>query len=72
MTSYYHYRFSNTRGGNYKRNNRMKRNKHITSNLNTTELNQLKKVNRLHFNNLPLGTLIRILVNNEIQKLRIK
>lgn len=50
----------------------MKRNKHITSNLNTTELNQLKKVNRLHFNNLPLGTLIRILVNNEIQKLRIK
>lgn len=50
----------------------MKRNKKIQANLNTTEFQELSKINKNKFNNLPLSVLVRILLNESIRIHKIK
>jgi hypothetical protein len=50
----------------------MKRNKQVKTNLNGVELRQLDKVNKIHFNNLPLATISRILINEALLKYKVK
>jgi hypothetical protein len=46
----------------------MKRNRKAQCNLNRAEQNQLKKVNKLHFDKIPEAILVRILLTEAMRK----